>query len=67
MATVQIVTSLIIETIVDSSIFPRVIILNGFYSKRFLSWRVIIPKIFISKGHYSEDFYPEWLLFWISE
>ena len=57
----------------DSSIFRRIIIPNGFYSKRFhleeslfrrfLSRRVIIPKIFIPKGYYCEDIYPEGLLF----
>ena len=42
--------------------------LKGHNSKWFafwkvLFWRVIIPKFFISKGHDSEDFYPEGSLF----
>ena len=40
---------------------------KGYSSEKFLSWRVIIPKIFIPKGHYSEDFYAEGSLFRNSE
>ena len=46
----------------DSSIFRRVIIPNGFYSVRFLFWRVIIPRFLILKDHYSKDFYPETII-----
>ena len=47
----------------DGSIFRRVKILNGFILKEFLFWRVLFWVFFISKGHYSKDFWPEVSLF----
>ena len=35
-------------------LFQKVFILNSHYSEKVLSWRVIIPKICIQKGRYSE-------------
>ena len=60
------VSSICYSCVGDSSIFRKVIILNGFYSECFYSEGLLFQSFFILKGNYSEHFHPKGSLFRIS-